>query len=243
MYELLSKLAEILSTYGFRFLDGKKTSRDARVAAHLVGVVAQLQDMCGRGARILALTDEFVEGKASADSVREFDQLLGVQVEKIDELRAALEDSRELLVTIDVEFYLELVPFLDQKSGLLTRWMQQVARSRYSTTTLFFLQSQQLRQILDEGRAAATPAGLSGSRTPFLAAVGDQLSDARACEVRDIRRTPEHSEVQAEVENARARLADTRELCSRLHTSIEQAVGADAVADARWKLLPKARKR
>lgn len=85
MYGLLSKLAEILSSYGFRFLDSRRASRDTEVAAQLVRIVLALQDLYVRGERLLKLTDEFVEGITRPGASAEFEGLLDRQVQVLGE--------------------------------------------------------------------------------------------------------------------------------------------------------------
>lgn len=155
-----------------------------------------------------------------------------------------LEKSRALLATIDVEFYLELAPFLDEKSGLVTRWSQQVSQSRFSTTTLFFLPPDSLQRLVEIGRAHASPDRLGTERTDYLMAMADGIRDARSREIRDIRSAAARDNevrVRAEITAARADLARTRGLCSRLLTATEEAVGPEAMTGLRRKLLPKSR--
>lgn len=244
MYGLLSKLAEILSSYGFRFLDSRRASRDTDVAAQLVRIVLALQDLCVRGERILKLTDGFVDGMAHPGASAEFESLVDRQVQALGELRSMLEQSRALLATIDVEFYLELAPFLDKKSGLVTRWSQQVSQSRFSTTTLFFLPADSLQRLIEIGRAQASPVRLDTERTDYLMAMADGIRDVRSREIRDIRSAAARDNevrVRSEIVAARTDLARTRGLCSGLLASTEEAVGPEAMTGLRRKLLPQSR--
>lgn len=237
MYGLMSKLAEILSTYWSRFLDGRQVGRDTDVAAHLVRVVLALQDLCVRGEWLLTLAEKLADGDGSA----EFEGALSEQVRAVDTLRSVLADSQGLLATIDAQFYLDLAPIVDQKSGLLERWSQQVSLSRFSTTTLVFLSRDDLARLIDIGRLNAGPTGMDLERTAYLIAVADSVRDARSREVRDIRTATARgveARVRSEIASARADLMRARGFCSTLLGVTEAAVGSEAMARLRRRLLP-----
>jgi hypothetical protein len=110
VFGLLSTLAEILSTYATRFLNGKTTAKDVDVAAYLLRIVVSVQDLTVRGERLLDLVEGLVDGdepEASArirqaqdaDWEQEFVGLLHTQVRAQDGLGAVLEESRPLLAT------------------------------------------------------------------------------------------------------------------------------------------------
>jgi hypothetical protein len=239
VFGLLSTLVDILSTYGLRFLDRRRSSRDTEVAGLLLRIVLMFQELAARGERVLTIAERFAAGAVSADDEAEFENLLSRQVEFLGELRAVLENSRALLATIDVELYFDLVPFLDEKSGLLIRWSKQAMRSRFSTTTLFFLPESDLQRIIEIGRAHTGRKGMELERTGYLLAVADSLREARSNEVRDIRHTAStnYSGMAGEVATARAELARTRTLCRQLVDATTQAVGSDAMASLRRQLV------
>ncbi|MEV4537182.1 hypothetical protein AB0J82_25725 [Asanoa sp. NPDC049518] len=224
MFTLVEKLADILANYGMRFLDHRRTVRDSEVARRLLDVVMLLQDLCLRGDQVLAHARQFADGVADRTIDEELGRLLDEQVTTMADLRAAIVASRALLTSVDAELYLTLSPFLDEKSGLLTRWSQQRKVSTYSTTTLFFL----------------SPAAIEAAddvRTLALV-----LRETRSVEVRDIREIDagQAERLRHDVEVAAAALARARELCARMVSSVEQAVGADAMAALRRSLARRA---
>ncbi|MCG5213068.1 hypothetical protein [Streptosporangium sp. KLBMP 9127] len=226
MFELLSKLAEIFSSYGQQYFTGRRGAKDARVAQCLLDVILTLQELVARGERILFLAE---------DPDKEFADALKRQVDGLEALRAKLEDARALLTTIDVEFYLDLVVFIDVKSGLLKRWTQQATRSAYSTTTLFFLPSEHLSAALESGRSYANAQGMGLDRSDYLFFLAERLAQVRATEIRDIRRVS-GAELGPEIGAARTRLDGARKLCRSLLESMEQALGAEALARLRRDL-------
>ena len=242
MFGLLSKLAEILSSYGLRLLDGRRGSRDTEVAERMLRVVLVLQELIVRGERMLTIAERLLAGTAEEDEAEMFRDLLARQVEGIDEVRSGLEESRELLATIDVELYLDLIPLLDEKSGLLMRWSRQATRSRYSTTTLFFLSECDLRQALEAGHAHAGPGGMDLDRADYLLAVSDGLRRARAREVRDIRLAGARN-VRAEIDAARMELERARTRCLGLSNAIEQTFGKETMAALRRKVVRRKERR
>lgn len=233
MFALLSNLASIVSAYGLRFLDRRRGSKDTQVAAFILQIVLTLQELTTRGERVLTIAEQL------NDKTAEFDHLLTSQLQSLAELRTTLAQSQGLLATIDVDLYFDLVPFIDEKSGLLTRWSKQATRSRYSTTTLFFLPDADLKQVIDAGRAHAGPGGMDLERTSYLLAVNNGLRQARATEIRDIRTTTAPS-LNAEIAAARAELTRTKNLCRQLIDATSQAVGPDAMASLRRRLVPPA---
>lgn len=255
MFGLLAKLAEILSSYGLRLVDGRRGSRDAEVAERVLDVMLMLQDLVVRGERLLTIAERLIAGTAEDDQAAEFRDLLARQVDGMDEVRATLTKSQELLATIDGGLYLDLVPFLDQKSGLLTRWRKQAARSKYSTTTLFFLAEGDLRQAVEAGRAHAGPHGMDIDRTDYLLAVSAGLRRAHDREVRDIRvvgagddaddahdvrDVRDVRDVQADIDAARQALGRARTLCVDLSKAMEQTFGPETMAAVRRRLLRRA---
>jgi hypothetical protein len=231
MFGLLEKLAELLNTFGVKFLESRRLTKDVEVAQELVGIVMAMQELCMRGERILRLVEE-------DSGSQELELLLEKQIQGIEELRSALDGARGLLATIDTELYFELAPFLDSKSGLLTRWRQQAQLSRFSTTTMFFLPAQRLEELVAVGKAHTSEEGLSLERDEYVMAVGDSIRDTRRSEVRDIRKRTEESteRLRREVGEARAELVRARQLCGQLLTATQQAIGPEGLAGLRRRL-------
>jgi hypothetical protein len=241
VFGLLTKLIEILSSYGGRWLDGRQGTRDAKVAGSVLSVVVILQDLIVRGARILAVADDVLAGRGDD---AEFSALLDAQVATLMNVRTELEAARGVLATLDVELYLDLVPFLDEKSGLLAQWNKQAARGRYATTTLFFLSEADLAHALEVGRSISTVHGMDLDRTDFLMAVSDGLRKTRAVEVRDIRRPDDRDvqDVRAQIDRAAAELDRARVLCRDLADRMKQALGSEAVTELRRDLVSRKEK-
>jgi hypothetical protein len=244
VFGLLAKVAEILASYGTTILNNRRTAKDADVADHLLRIVVVLQELCTRGERLLGLVDGFLAGNTSAEAAAEYEALLSAQMRALGELRTTVEESRGLLATIDAGLYLELAPFLDAKSGLLTRWSQQAEQSRFSTTTLFFLPSDRVSHLAEVGRGQISPDGMGGERMEYVAAVKDSMREVRSHEIRDVRGLGEQAgaaeqaeRVRSEVAAARAELVRARSLCSSVLTSTERAVGPEALASLRRRLL------
>ena len=239
MFGLLSTLAEMLASYGQRLFDGRRARRDIEVAAELVDVVVALQDLAVRGERLLALADSFVAGAADPGAVRTFGELLDAQLAALARLGERLRGSAALLATVDPAFGMDLAILLDGKSGLLTRWQQQMGQSRFSTTTLFFLPADAVREVFDVGRTQIDATGLDTERTEYVAALSDAVWAARSAEVRDLRAVPPErtAQVRARIDAARAEVGRIRELCVGLLATTEQAVGAQAVAGLRRRQL------
>lgn len=239
MFTLVEKLAEILANYGLRFFEHRRTVRDSDVARRLLGMVLLLQDLCLRGDRMLILARQFGDGTAGEATEAEFDRVLGEQVATIRDLREAIGDSRALLNSVDAGLYLELVPFLDVKSGLLTRWEQQRRLSTFSTTTLFFLPAAAMDHVAELGRAGGTLVGLSSDRADYVMMLAETLRQVRSAEVRDIRRADaqQTQRLLAEIDGAQAELARARELCVQVVSSVGQAVGPEAMATLRRSLM------
>ncbi|NES16297.1 MULTISPECIES: hypothetical protein [Micromonospora] len=248
MFALLSTLLEVVSAHAGRLFDGRRTARDSEVAEHLLEIVLAVQELCVRGDRLLSHVDGVLAAADDGDPGRpasfeaerstEFERLLRTQVAAVDELRTRLGDSQLLLATVDPGFQLDLVPFLDVKSGLLTRWTQQVEQSRYSTTTLFFLPAAELRRVLAVGREHADGGGLGSERTAYLLAFADSLREVRAHELRDIRlpAAREAGRIRGELEAARSDLHRAKALCTQLSDSVVAAVGPEALARLRRRL-------
>ncbi|SNT63014.1 hypothetical protein SAMN05421812_114254 [Asanoa hainanensis] len=234
MFTLVEKLAEILANYGLRFLDHRRTVRDSDVARRLLDIVVLLQDLCLRGDQLLAQARRFADGVADQATETEFGRLLDEQVITIVDLRDSIVAARALLTSIDAELYLRLSPFLDGKSGLLTRWAQQRKLSTYSTTTLFFLPTAAIDRV-----AAGSETETEADRADYVRALALTLRETRSVEVRDIRvvGADEAGRLRRDVEDADAELARARELCARMASSVEQAVGAEAMAALRRSLV------
>ncbi|MGW2340533.1 hypothetical protein [Streptomyces sp. NPDC001661] len=244
MFGLLSKLAELLAQFGTGLVTLRRTAQDTDVAAALLRCAVALQDLCVRGERLLALAGDLVDGPQRPGAAQEFVGLVRVQAQAVDAVRDTLVECQELMATVDAEVYVRLAPFLDAKSGLLTRWQQQATMSALSSTTLFFLPRAALDEALSVGRAHSTPAGLAADRTDYLLAVGDGLRAARAQEVRDLSRaaaTHHAPAVREELAEAKEELARAADLCRQLVDAVQEAVGAEAMARLRRQLVPKPR--
>jgi hypothetical protein len=239
VFTLVEKLAEIFANCGARLLDHRRTVRDSDVARRLLGIVLLLQDLCVGGDRVLVLVWQFSDGAADDAVEAEFHLVLAEQVETVRKLRDAIDDSRMLLNSVDAGLYLELAPFLDVKSGLLTRWEQQRRLSQFSTTTLFFLPPAVVDRVARIGREGGTLAGQSSKRADYVLVVAETLRDRRSAEVRDIRQVgPEQAErLRSEIEGARAELARARDLCVRVASLVEQVIGSEAMASLRRSLM------
>jgi hypothetical protein len=247
MFALLSTLLEVISAHAGRLFDGRRVARDSEVAEHLLTIVLAVQDLCLRGDQLLSHVDGFLAADAgdsdpprstAAERFTEFERLVGAQAAAVDGLRTRLDESRLLLATVDPGLHLDLAPFLDVKSGLLTRWMQQVEQSRYSTTTLFFLPAAEVRRVLAVGQAHADRRGLGGERTAYLLAFADSLGEVRTHELRDLRlpSARQAARIRGEVEAARSDLHRARALCAQLADAVVAAIGPDALARLRRRL-------
>jgi hypothetical protein len=240
MYTLLSKLAEILSEYFSRFLDRKKTGDDTEVASELVQLLVFLQELCVQGEALLLLAEDILRGQVSPAKAAEFEKLLTRQRTSITELQETITDNRTLLATIDAQFYAELAPFLDRKSGMLTRWLQQASQSPYSTTTLFFLSNSRLNEVLSVARSHYLGAHQhSAARTEYLLAAADAVREARAHEVRDLRYVSVQKQpfVEAGLSEAHAQLSRIKEFISELFDAVQASIGAEALAQLRRQLM------
>lgn len=246
MGELLATVVQVVSSYVTRMLDRRLVSRDAKVGVELMAVVLALQELCVNGERLLALADSMVSGPdRRADDQTEFAALLRRQSTLINELRSGIEDARALLATVDVDFAFALAPFLDGKSGLLARWQQQAALSRFSTTTLFFLPAEAVTRAVAASPAGSTTTSLDLERTDFVLVVADEVRGARRREVADIRAAAddERETLLREVGQARAALDAARVLCGRLVAATREAIGPDATAQLRRTLADRKHRR
>ncbi|GAA4569368.1 hypothetical protein GCM10023176_25790 [Micromonospora coerulea] len=245
MGELLSTVVGIVSSYVARLLDRRVVSQDAKVAAELMAVVLTLQELCLTGDRILALAGSMVSGTARADDLTEFAALLRRQSALVDQLRSRVESSRALLATVEVEFAFAVAPFLDGKSGLLTRWQQQAALSQFSTSTLFFLPGESVTRAVAASRPGPSGAALDLDRTDFVLVVADEVRSVRRQEVRDIRNAAddERDRLLRDITDARAALDNARALCTRLVTATQQTVGTEAIAQLRRTLAGRDQRR
>jgi hypothetical protein len=228
MFELISKVLEILSTHWGGFLNGRRLDKDAVVARHLVGLVVALGDLCVRGERVLTLAGQLVDDDGTDQTPAEFVELVDEQARGVGAVRSLLEESKGLLASVDARFFVDLAPLIDAKSGLLTRWSRQAELSRFSTTTLFFLPGPVVDGLLEAGRGVDQ------------VAVADSVRAIRALEVRDIRSADAASRerVRADIAAARVDLERARNYCSTLLSATETAFGADAMARVRRSLLP-----
>jgi len=242
VFALLSKLAELLAQFGTGFLTLRRTAKDTDVAAAMLRCAVELQDLCVRGDRLLAMAEEMLDGPTRPGLAEEFADLVEHQAGAVGSLRAALGDCQALMATVDAGIYVELAPFLDAKSGLMTRWGQQAAMSRFSTTTLFFLPAETLDHVIAIGRGHATEDGLTGDRTDYLLALTEGTRAARSREVRDLSRAVaarQVSGVREEIATAKADLIRAGALCGQLLAAMQEAVGPEAMAHLRRKLVPK----
>jgi hypothetical protein len=198
-----------------------------------------LQDLCVVGGRLLVLLTLFAKGIAQPETETDLDYLLKQQVATSNRLREVLYSARDLLASVDPGLYLELAPFLDGKSGLLTRWEQQCRLGAFSTATLFFLSADAIEALAAAGRVGATTEGISNDRDEFVMKLADAIARVHAGQVRDIRRldTTKAGRLNAEIEEAQHDLATAARLCIEAHTAITAAVGQDAMADLRRSLL------
>ncbi|MDG4778761.1 hypothetical protein O7614_03765 [Micromonospora sp. WMMD961] len=239
MGELLSTMVQIISSYVTRLLDRRAVSQDAKVGGELLELALTLQELCVNGERLLVLADTLIStDEPRADDQSEFAALVHRQSALINQLKSGIEDSRALLATVDVDFAFAMAPFLDGKSGLLTRWQQQAALSQFSTTTLFFLPAEAVTRLVAGSPAAATATALDRNRTDFVLVVADEVRNARRREVPDIRAVEddERETLLREVGHARSEIETARVLCGRLLTATQEAIGADATAHLRRTL-------
>lgn len=153
VFAILSKLAEILAQFGTAFVALRRTVKDTDVAAAMISTAMAIQDLCMRGERILTLLDQILDGAGHPALAEEIASLLDLQVAATVALRSSLVESQALLATIDAGLYVELVPFLDQKSGLIMRWSHHVAQGRHSTSAIFFLSPEDLDHVIAVGKA------------------------------------------------------------------------------------------
>ncbi len=242
VFAMLSKLAEILAQFGTTFVALRRTVKDTDVAAAMVSTAMAIQDLCVRGERILTLLDQTLDGAAHVALAEEIASLLDLQVAAAVALRSSLADSQALLATIDAGLYVELVPFLDQKSGLIIRWSQHVAQGRHSTTAIFFLSPEDLDHLIAVGKSHASSEGLTYDRSAYVLAYMDGMRAARAREVRDLSRVvAEHRVpvVKQEIATARDDLDRVKALCDQLLAATQQAVGPEVMAHLRRTLVPK----
>lgn len=240
VFTLAAKLMEIVAQAAFRLLDARTLARDTQVARVLLAIIVALQELCVRGNRLLGLARQLADGGADEATGAAFDRLLNEQVAAIGSLRGTLDAARPLLASVDAQVYPALAPFLDEKSGLLTRWEQQRRTSTFSTTTLFFLDGAAVEHLASAASAQATVDGLVGDRGDFVLTVADTVRQVRATEVRDIRAPgPGGADrLGPEIDRAQAELDRALGICTDLLASIEAAVGEQTMARLRRELLP-----
>lgn len=235
----MSKLAEILSSYVEKFLDSRRVDQDAEVLRHVVQVIVALQDLSVTGEALLTLTEQLLDNPESPDTATAFVTTLTKQSDNLVELQDILEASQSLLATVDAGFYPDLALLVDRKSGLLTRWRRQAELFEFSTTTLFFLPARELARLVEAGRAVAGPDGLPVQRDEYVIAVADSIRGVRAREVVDIRRAADAAEdrIRSEIATARADVIRAKDSCAALHSAAASALGPDALARLRRKLV------
>ncbi|CAM3245409.1 hypothetical protein [Stackebrandtia soli] len=233
MFEMFSKLAEIL----VGLLDGvrrrREIGKDAVLAQWLFGVVDQLLDVCVRGERILGELDAWLNGQGVDGHLPE---LLRSQSVAVELLRRDLDASRALLGSVSANAFLTLAPLVDEKSGLLSRWAQQVTQAVHSSTAVFFLPGDVLESVL---RLASESDAFDGDRIEYVVVLGQCIREAKSQEVRDLRSVAatEHQRLEADVRAARERLQKTRECCVAMVSDLEQSIGSEPVAVFRRKLI------
>jgi hypothetical protein len=238
MYALLSKLAEIVASFATRFFVERRVSQDAEIVGEFIRLILALQDVCARGERILGILEGFVSGATSSFDEASFKKLIDEQREALNDLGRELDGLKALLATMDAQLSLDISRLVDAKSGILTRWQQQVDQSHFSTTTIFFLSNASLERLIKMGGSEAGSRELTNNREDFVFAVADRLRDTRSREVRDIRSATEAARrrITEDIKVARADLRRARDLCSRLRDSAENALGKEPFAKLRRKL-------
>lgn len=242
MFDLFARLAEILVGLSRGLIASGRVHTDADVADVVVRCATSVQDIYVRGVSVLDHAERLATGDtAAADG---FARLMREQVEAITSLSEQLRAHRTLLVTIDPSLYVELVPFLDEKSGLLSAWAKQVAAGEFSTTAVFFLSGAELDRVLSVASQAVDASGFVGSRTDYLVAVRDGLRPERAIEVRDLRRVDGDlaNDVLGRIAARRRDLGTLRTLSESLVDAMREALGDDAVATFRRRALKAGRK-
>jgi hypothetical protein len=239
MFSMIAKLAELLAKFGQSLVAYRRAAKDVDVAAAMLRCAVALQELCVRGEQLLTIAGELVAGTTLSGAAAEFADLVEQQITAIESVRSILLEAQTLLVTVDAGIYLDLVPFLDKKSGLLTRWSQQAVTGVLSTTTLFFLPTETLDRVIAIGKVHATPNGLTGDRSDYIMAVADGIMSAQTHEVRDLSRVvaARVPVVRQEIETARADLVRAKDSCGRLLAATKEAVGLEVMAQLRRTLL------
>lgn len=242
MFDLFARLAEILVGLSRGLVASGRVHTDARVADVVVRCATGMQDVYVRGVSVLDHAERLATGDAAAADA--FARLMREQVEAITALSEQLRADRALLVTIAPSLYVELVPFLDEKSGLLSAWAKQVGAGEFSTTAVFFLSEAELDQVLSVASQAVDASGFAGNRTDYLVAMRDSLRAERATEVRDLRRVDgdRANDVLERIAARRRNLGTLRTLSESLVDAMREAVGDDAVATFRRRALKAGRK-
>ena len=242
MFELFARLAEILVGLSRGLIASGRVHTDADVADVVVQCATGIQDIYLRGVRVLDHAERLANGDVAAAD--EFARLMREQVAAVTALSEQLRANRALLVTIDESIYVELVPFLDEKSGLLSAWARQVATGEFSTTAVFFLPRAELDRVLSIASQEIDASGFVGSRTDYLLAVRDALRTERATEVRDLRRVDgdPSDDFLERIAVRRRSLTTLRTLSQALVEGMHEALGGDALAAFRRRALKAGRK-
>jgi hypothetical protein len=110
--------------------------------------------------------------------------------------------------------------------------------STFSTTTLFFLPPAAVDRVTDAARAGDVLAGLLIDRGDYVMTLAELLRLTRSGEVRDIRRVNrgQVDRLRAEIDSADGELVRAADLCAQMATSVERAVGPEAMATLRRSL-------
>lgn len=237
MFDLFARLAELLVGLSRGLLASGRIHTDARVADIVVQCATGIQDIYVRGVRVLDHAERLATGDLTAAD--EFARLMREQVETITSLSEQLRANRTLLITIDQSIYVELVPFLDEKSGLLAAWAKQVAAGEFSTTAVFFLSQAELDNVLSVAATAVDASGFAGNRTEYLVAMRDSLRAERATEVRDLRRVSDGlaDDILKRIAARRRKLEMLRRLSESLVDSMREVLSDEAMATFRRQAL------
>jgi hypothetical protein len=161
---------------------------DPQARAGLLEMVVELQAVYVDGRTILRVIDtagEDADGPSKPNRSDELSVLIVRQVERLRRLRSLLTQQHRLLTSVSATSFTRLAPLIDEKSGLLTRWLQQAQQSLTSSSTVFFLP----RTVVDA--AVATIPSADGSdphwdRDAYLKLTTKAFRELRRSELRDI---------------------------------------------------------
>lgn len=235
MFTMLAKIAEILSALAERAFSGRRAANDAGVAEPLVGLIVELQGVIVRGRAVLRAATSIFDGTADQDDRANFRRLLALQSSALDEVRDGVVRLQPLLATFDSGLALQLLPFVDAKSGLIERWRQQAKQSSFSSTTVFFLSEPAVERIVQLGTAALDDTGVSERRAALVAVTGDEIALVRAGEARDIGNLAE-SAFRTEAAAAAVELDRASAACASIAASLQTHLGAEPMAALRRSL-------